>query len=359
LGQVEAAAREIGWRVQDVADLLVVIKSTVPIGTTRHIHNMIKKELKKRGAVTQLTVVFNPEFLREGASLFDALYPDRIIIGVEEQAKADRLFQLYRSICLQDFLPPACISQPQKRKLPPFIKTTPISAELIKYAANAFLAMKVSFINEFAGLSEQVGADINEIAVGIGLDERIGQRYLLAGAGWGGSCFGKDIKALLNTASQYDYEMYLVEATIKANRRQQNSIVKKLEKQLQVIQGKTISILGISFKPDTDDVRDAPFLHIAQELTGLGARVKAYDPVAIPTCSAKYPTLKVTYCNTPLLAAENSDALLILTEWEEFKHLDYKTLGQKMHQKILLDGRNMLDRETLKKAGFTYIGVGR
>lgn len=359
LTQVVNAALEISQRIQDVPDLLVVIKSTVPLRTTQRIYNLIGDELAKCAVITRLTVVFNPEFLREGSSLYDTLYPDRIVIGATETAGVDRLCELYKPILFQSFTPPSWIPTPASRKLPPLVRTKPVSAELIKYAANAFLAMKISFINEISGLSEYVGADITEVAMGIGLDERIGPRFLMAGVGWGGSCFGKDIKALLHTASKYEYEMYLVAATVKSNQRQQKSIVQKLEKHLLVLQNANIGILGISFKPETDDIRDAPFLTIAPRLLELGAHVKAYDPVAISTCLAKNPSLKVTYCNSPIEVAENSDVLVILTEWQEFKYLDYKALGQKMRKKIVLDGRNMLDGDTLKKIGFTYIGVGR
>lgn len=359
LSYVEDVAAEIGRRVEEKPFLTVVVKSTVPLGTARRVESIITSRLEERYIATRLSVASNPEFLREGASLYDTFYPDRIVVGAKENFAINTLRELYTPILEQTFTPPSSIPRPQGNKLPVFLTTAPTSAELIKYASNAFLAMKISFINEFAGLAEHVGADITEVARGIGLDERIGMRYLVAGAGWGGSCFGKDISTILHTANQYNYDMYLLEATVKANQRQHESIIKKLQSELKVIRGTTIGILGISFKPDTDDVRDAPFLAIARRLAELGASVKAHDPVAAPTCRRKHPDLDVTYCDTPEELAANCDALVLITEWDTFRNMDYDALGQKMRHKIIVDGRNVLNHRALKSAGFIYLGVGR
>jgi UDPglucose 6-dehydrogenase len=359
LTYVEAVAAEIGRRLDERPHCTVVVKSTVPLGSARRVESIINSELGRRNIATRIAVASNPEFLREGAALYDTFYPDRIVIGTNDPVAAGILRELYRPILEQTFAPPASIPRPQAVKLPVFLTTSPTSAELIKYAANAFLAMKISFINEFAGLAEHVGADITEVARGIGLDERIGLRYLNAGVGWGGSCFPKDASALLHTARQYNYDLYLVEATIRANQRQQESVVKKLQALLKVLRGTTIGLLGIAFKPNTDDVRDAPFLGIARRLLELGATVKAHDPVAVPSCRRLHPDLDVVYCDTPEELAADCDAVALLTEWDEYRHLDYAALGRQMRQKIIVDGRNALNPEALRRAGFTYVGVGR
>jgi UDPglucose 6-dehydrogenase len=359
LTYVENAALQISSHIGKTASLHVVIKSTVPLGTNKRIYDLINLELQKRNHATVLTVSSNPEFLREGSALYDTFYPDRIVLGVNNPLVLDQLELLYAPILEQNFTLPYQIAYLPKDKLPSLVITTPISAELIKYASNAFLATKISFINEFATLAELVGADIVEVARGVGLDERIGRKYLRAGVGWGGSCLGKDIKAILQTAKTFNYEMNLLKAALKVNRLQRESIIKKLEQQLPVLEGSQIGILGISFKPDTDDVRDAPFIHIARRLIELGARVKAHDPAAISTCSRNHPDLPVTYCNTPEEAVTGSNALVLLTEWELYRKLDYSTLGGKMKQKIIIDGRNALDSKALQEVGFIYVGVGR
>lgn len=359
LTNVEAVAAEIGRRAGENQHLTVAVKSTVPLGSARRVESIIAAGLKERGVSTFLSVASNPEFLREGAALYDTFYPDRILVGASETFALNTLREVYTPILEQTFIPPAPITRPHGQKLPVYLTTTPTSAELIKYAANSFLAMKISFINEFAGLAEHVGADITEVARGIGLDQRIGTGYLMAGAGWGGSCLGKDVSAILHTAKQYDYDMHLVEAAVKVNLRQHESIVRKLQSQLKVIRGTTIGLLGISFKPDTDDVRNAPFLAIAMRLMELGASVKAHDPVAMAACQQKNPALGVNYCATIEELALDCDALVLVTEWDSFRHLDYAALGMLMRQKIIVDGRNALNPRAIIEAGFVYIGVGR
>ncbi|WP_366924309.1 UDP-glucose/GDP-mannose dehydrogenase family protein [Metallumcola ferriviriculae] len=359
LAYIELAAYEIGRRAANVAHINVVIKSTVPVGTAQKVQSIISQVRLKSGDMdASVTVASNPEFLREGAALFDTFYPGRIVVGSESSGLIDMLDKLYKPILTQTISPPAFLPRPKKTITPAFISTTTASAELIKYASNAFLAMKISFINEFAGLAEFLGADIEDVAMGIGLDRRIGPEYLQAGVGWGGSCFGKDIGTTLATAKKYDYNMHLLEATVMVNNRQREAIIEKLVRQLKEIRGANIGILGVSFKPETDDVRDAPFLAISRMLHKLGANVKAHDPVAVSNCMRKHPQLPVTYCNEPEEAAENADALLILTEWEQYQTLNYAAIGQIMRQKLLIDGRNMLNSEQMRQAGFIYIGVG-
>lgn len=358
LNYVETVAEEIGSRLDKRANTVVVVKSTVPPGTVRRVEAIISATLRARGISTNPSIAANPEFLREGAALYDVFYPDRIVVGASDQLAVNTLRQLYTPILERTFTPPAPVPRPKNNKLPVFLTTTPESAELIKYAANAFLAMRISFINEIAGLAERMGANITEVATGIGLDERIGLRYLTAGAGWGGSCFGKDINALLHTARQFNYDMYLLEATVRANLRQYESIIKKLQSELKVLRGATIGMLGISFKPGTEDVREAPFIAIAGRLIELGAIVKAYDPVAIPSCRRNHPDLTVIYVNSAEEAAQNCDALVLITEWDIFRHLDYEKLGSIMRRKLIIDGRNALSPIALTQKGFRYIGVG-
>lgn len=233
------------------------------------------------------------------------------------------------------------------------------SAEMIKYAANAFLATKISFANEIANICERVGADITEVVRGFGLDNRIGPRFLNAGVGWGGSCFGKDVSALIDISREYSYEPQLLRATVDVNGRQRHVAVQKLQETLKIIKGKTIGLLGLAFKPETDDLRDAPALTIAQELLEIGARIRAYDPIAVEACREQYPGLKVEYASSAADLAADCDAVVIVTEWEEFRNLDPEQLGAVMRTKVVIDGRNVLGREAFVRAGFTYRGVGR
>lgn len=359
MSAVEKVAEEIGATLKAVSRLVVVNKSTVPIGSARRVETIIKSRLEQRGVNCKLFVSSNPEFLREGAAINDTLYPDRIVVGAEDNDAVNVLRQLYAPILEQTFSPPACAPRPADYELPAFITTNPTSAELIKYAANSFLAMKISFINEFAGLAEKVGADIKEVARGIGLDKRIGRHYLNAGLGWGGSCFGKDTRAIIYTASQYGYSMDLVQATIKVNYRQRLTVIEKLQAVLKVIRGSTIGILGLSFKPNTDDLRDAPSVDIIRNLLEQGARVKVYDPVAMDNFEEKFQELAVEYCDDITSLSTGCDALVLITEWQEFSNINWETVGDKMRHKVLIDGRNMFNREELEKIGFTYMGVGR
>lgn len=358
LTYVEAVARELGSRLKSNHLPVIVNKSTVPIGSARRVESVVRYCRRDLDFETPIMVVSCPEFLREGAALHDTLYPDRIVVGANHEAAADLLRKMYAPIIEQSFTPPDFLPRADDFPLPAVIKTTPTSAELIKYAANTFLAMKISYINEIAGLAERVGADITEVARGVGLDRRIGLPYLNAGLGWGGSCFGKDVQALIHTAGQYGYDMPLSSAAMNVNLRQREGIVKKLQSVLKVIRGSTVGLLGLSFKPGTDDLRDAPSVTIANRLIELGAHVKAYDPVSVIKCKNCHPDLEIDYASDPETLAAGTDALILVTEWKEFIHLPYNKMGELMRQKIIIDGRNVLNGISLKNMGFIYMGVG-
>jgi len=358
LTYVEAVARELGNRL--ICDSLPVIvnKSTVPIGSAKRVESVIRYCCKDLSNDTPIMVASCPEFLREGVALFDTFYPDRVVVGTNHSAAVNILRDMYAPILKQTFTPPEFLPKPDSYSLPAFVTTSSPSAELIKYAANTFLAMKISYINEIAGLAERVGANIKEVASGIGLDNRIGTQYLHAGIGWGGSCFGKDVQALIHTAKQYDYEMLLSSATEQVNMRQREEVIKKLQSALKVLRGSTIGLLGLSFKPGTDDLRDAPSITLANRLVELGAYVKVYDPVAMDNFSKSYPELDIEYSNSPEVLADGADALVLVTEWEEFLQMSYAKLGMVMRQKVIVDGRNVLKKSSLQDVGFDYIGVG-
>jgi len=359
LTYVEAAAQKLGAIISEEKLPVIVNKSTVPIGSARRVESIVGHCLHERGIKKQPVVASNPEFLREGVALFDTFYPDRIVIGTTDLYAENILREIYAPILEQTFTPPDFLPRPVGFTFPAFITTTPASAELIKYAANTFLAMKISFINEVAGLAERVGADIKEVAHGIGLDKRIGLPYLNAGLGWGGSCFGKDVQALIHYARQYDYDTPLGRATIQINLRQREEVIKKLQSSLKIIRGSTIGLLGLSFKPGTDDLRDAPSITIINRLLELGAHVKVYDPVAMNNCQKTYPELDIHYARNPQELANGLDAMVLVTEWDEFIDLPYGRMGELMRQKIIIDGRNVLDKQLLESEGFNYIGIGR
>lgn len=358
LSYVELAAREIGRLMLPDKPLVIVNKSTVPLGTARRVEKVIKEELERRRCRTNFSVASNPEFLREGAALHDALYPDRIVVGADNFRAVNVLRQLYTPILEQTFIPPKAVPRPENYRLPVFVTTTPTSAELIKYASNAFLAMKVSFINEFACIAEKTGADIQEVAKGIGLDQRIGPGFLQAGAGWGGSCFPKDTRSILFTAGQYGLEMPLVDAAIRVNQRQRKRIIEKLQETLKVIRGSTIGILGLAFKPNTDDIRESPAIDVIKALLEMGAGVKVYDPVAMPKYRSSNPGQEVVYVSSVEEAAQSSDALVLLTGWEEFQRQTWPDLIGLMRLPVFIDGRNHLDSEAMRRWGYTYLGMG-
>lgn len=359
LSHIETVAKEISINLTGNKKLLIVNKSTVPIGSARRVKMIIDHILLERGVACDYSVVSNPEFLQEGAAVFNTLYPDRIVVGADAEDAVVLLHQLYSPILSQTFTPPANMPRPQQYQLPAFVTTNPSSAELIKYAANAFLATKISFINEIAGLAEKVGADISEVALGIGLDPRIGKRYLEAGIGWGGSCFGKDMKSIINDASHYGYPMNILEAALQVNFRQRYIVIEKLQQVLKVIRGCVIGIMGLAFKPGTADLRDAPSIDIITKLIELGARVKVYDPLAMPNFQQHYKDLEVEYCQDILTLSKGCDALILVTEWGEFSSVPWERVGDGMRRRVLIDGRNMFDIQTLQIHRFVYKGIGR
>jgi len=359
LRYLEAAARGIGEHLGD-AFTVVVNKSTVPIGSGNWVGALVRdayEQAKGRKANGAFAVASNPEFLREGSAILDSLFPDRVVVGADEPRTSEVLYTLYRPILEQTFQAPAYQPRPEPMTAVPLISTDLASAELIKYAANAFLALKISYINEIGNVAEKVGADIRQIARGIGLDARIGPRFLQAGLGWGGSCFGKDTAALVATAAEYGVEAQIVKAAREVNRLQRERVVEKLLAELKILKGRTIGLLGLAFKPHTDDLREAPALDIARKLIERGARVKAHDPVAMERFQRENAGLEVLCCSSPQEVAADADALVIVTEWPEYAELPWEKVGESMRSRILLDGRHLLDRERLTRAGFKYIGL--
>jgi UDPglucose 6-dehydrogenase len=284
-------------------------------------------------------IASNPEFLRQGSALYDTFYPDRIVVGASDPRAIDVLTNLYRPILNQDFTAAECLPRPEGFSVVPLVTCDLASAEMIKYAANSFLALKISYINEIAHLAEKVGADITQIARGIGLDTRIGPRFLNAGIGWGGSCFGKDTAALISTASEYNLEMPIIQAARTVNYQLREEIVMRVQDELKILKGKTVTLLGLAFKPNTDDLRDAPSIDIAKKLIQRGAKVRGHDPVAMPNMQRQYPNLAIEYFDDPAQAVADTDAILLVTEWPLYKKLDWKTILKDEKVK-LIDGRN-------------------
>ncbi|HEY2845311.1 MAG TPA: UDP-glucose/GDP-mannose dehydrogenase family protein [Bryobacteraceae bacterium] len=347
---------------EGVGDLLgphftvIVNKSTVPIGSGNWVGALVREAAERRGHGRNcFAVASNPEFLREGSALHDSLYPDRVVIGADEVQTAEVLYTLYRPMLDQTFQPPPFLPRPERVGGVPLISTDLASAELIKYAANAFLALKISYINEIGQLSEKVGANIAHVARGIGLDARIGTRFLQAGIGWGGSCFGKDTAALVSTASEYGLDMPIVKAAREVNKRQRERVVEKLLGELKILKGRTIGLLGLAFKPHTDDLREAPALDVARQLVERGARVKAHDPVAMKRFKKEHPDMDVVLVSDLRELARDTDALVLITEWPQYLELDWEPLASAMRTPILLDARHVLDPARMARAGFRYI----
>jgi UDPglucose 6-dehydrogenase len=358
LEYLSQAARSIGQHAS-TGFKVVVNKSTVPIGSGNWVGSLLRETCEQRetGHCPEFGVASNPEFLREGSALHDSLYPDRIVIGADEPRALEVLYSLYRPILDQTFSPPTYLPRPETVGAVPLLSTDLASAELIKYAANAFLALKISFINEVGLLAERVGANITEVARGIGLDSRIGPRFLSAGIGWGGSCFGKDTAALIATASEYGLNLPIVEAARKLNSRQRDRVVEKLLNELKILKGRTIGLLGLAFKPNTDDLREAPAVEIAQKLIDRGVRVKAHDPIAGERFQREHGSMAVQLCETACEVAEGCDALVLVTEWNEYRDLDWELIAKKMRNPFLLDGRHSLEREKLMRAGMKYQAI--
>ncbi len=334
LSQVTEVARGIARHLNRYK--VIVNKSTVPIGTGDLVRRIVEEN---RPREVDFDVVSNPEFLREGCAINDTLYPDRIVIGAPSQTVAMKLLELYA---------------PLER---PMLITDVTSAEIIKYASNAFLSMKISFINSIAGLCEIAGGDVTQVAKGMGFDKRIGDQFLQAGLGFGGSCFGKDVKALVHTCAKYGADNTLLKATLDINMNQPIRFVNRLREALGGVEGKTIGMLGLAFKPNTDDMRDAKSLEIIGELLSDGASVKAYDPIAADNCRMSYPD--ITYCENAYQVAEGASALLLITEWNEFRFLNMERIRDAMERPVLFDGRNMYDPLRMKRLGFEYFSIGR
>ena len=336
LSYVYAAAREIAAAIQNFT--VVVTKSTVPVGTGDNVETIIRETRTD----AEFSVAANPEFLREGAAIRDFKLPDRIVIGTEDERARKVLGELYRPLYLNSS---------------PMLYTGRRTAELIKYAANAFLATKITFINEIADLCEKVGADVQEVARGIGLDNRIGSKFLHAGPGFGGSCFPKDTVALIKTGQDYEAPQRIVEAVVAVNDQRKRAVARKVATALGGnLRGKTVALLGLTFKPNTDDMRDAPSISIVTALQDMGAKVRAYDPVGMER--AKKIFSDVTYGQNAYDCATGADALVIVTEWEQFRGLDLDMLKRVMKQPVLVDLRRIYSPEDVARRGFTYYAVG-
>jgi UDPglucose 6-dehydrogenase len=343
---------------------VVVNKSTVPVGSGNLVETLVREGIREQSIWKEREIGFgvasNPEFLREGSAIGDSLYPDRVVLGAQDERTLNRLRELYEPLIAQAFIAPPFCQRPADFQPPvPLVCTTLTSAEMIKYSANAFLAMKIGFANEMANICEKVGADAPEVMAGIGLDSRIGTAFLNAGIGWGGSCFAKDVQSLTHIAGDYGYQARLLEASLAVNRLQRQLVIQKLQEKLYILKGRTIGILGLAFKPNTDDLRDAPSIQIIERLLGMGARIRAYDPIAVKACREQHGHLKICYCDSALAVAEGADALVLVTEWPEFARLPLAEASQLMAQPILVDGRNLFHPDTAREAGFDYTGVGR
>ena len=337
LSYVHAAAREIAAALDGFT--VIITKSTVPVGTGDEVARIIHETRPD----ADIAVVSNPEFLREGAAIQDFKHPDRIVVGTDDDRARRLMAEIYRPLYLNKA---------------PLLYTGRRTAELIKYAANAFLATKITFINEIADLAEKVGADVQEVARAIGLDNRIGSKFLHPGPGFGGSCFPKDTRALLKTGQDYEVPLRVVEAVITANDIRKRAMARKVAAAFGgSLRGKTIAVLGLTFKPNTDDMREAPSIPLITALQDMGAQVRAFDPAGIEQAKLLLPN--VTFCNGPYACADGADGLVIVTEWEQFRALDLDQMKQRMACPILIDLRNIYSNEEVEKHGFLYVGIGR
>ena len=337
LSYIDSAALSVAEHMRSYK--VVATKSTVPIGTGERIRRLIKENQKTQ---TGFGVVSNPEFLREGAAINDFMRPDRVVIGSRDEEAIAIMRDLYRPLYLIEA---------------PFVITSLEGAELIKYAANAFLATKISFINEIANLCDRVGCDVHDVARAIGMDRRIGPKFLHPGPGFGGSCFPKDTLALASIAREAGAPSRIVEAVIEVNKQQRLAMVPKIENLVSELAGKTVAVLGLAFKPETDDVRDAPAIAIIQELVARGANVRAYDPVAMTAAASLLPD--IVYAADEYDAAAGADVLVLVTEWNQFRALDMKRIGESMKAPRIADLRNVYEPAAMRELGFEYVGVGR
>ena len=342
LKYVLAVARTFGRHIKKYT--ILVTKSTVPVGTAQKVKAVIQEELDKRGEKVAFEVASNPEFLKEGAAVKDFMTPDRVVVGTESIRACKIMSRLYKPFMLSG-----------ER----MIFTDIPSAEMIKYAANSMLATRISFMNDIANLCEQVGADVNMVRKGVGSDTRIGKKFLYAGCGYGGSCFPKDVKALIKTAEQNGCEMKVLKAVEEVNEKQKSILFEKLQRHYAgSLKGRTIALWGLAFKPETDDMREAPALVLIDKLTGSGCMVKVYDPIAMGECKRRIGD-KVIYCKDMYDAVVDADALLLVTEWKEFRMPSFAVLEKTMAGKVIVDGRNIYDAKELGELGFTYECIGK
>lgn len=342
LSYVLAVAKEVGQKMNGY--LVVATKSTVPVGTGKKVKATIAQALSERNSPLEFSVASNPEFLKEGAAVEDFLKPDRIVIGSEDERAQEIMRRLYKPFQLSG-----------ERMI--FMDIP--SAEMTKYTANAMLATKISFMNDIANLCEKVGADVNMVRRGIGSDTRIGNKFIYPGVGYGGSCFPKDVKAIIRTAKEYNYELRVLQAVEAVNESQKHVLVEKVKKRFgEDLTGKTFALWGLSFKPNTDDMREAPSLVIIDELKKMGAQIKAYDPIAMDHAQEFYLGDSITYCNDIYETCDDADAVLMVTEWSEFRIPNWKTLAKLLNNKVIFDGRNIYDPIYLNELGYEYYGIG-
>lgn len=344
LHYVTSVAAEIGRGM--VHPMYVVDKSTVPVGTAQMVRETIQGELDKRGSDLTFHVISNPEFLKEGTAVADCMKPDRVVIGADSREAAEKMEELYSAYL---------------RNTDNFILMDIASAEMTKYTANAMLATKISFMNEISNICERVGADVNKVRLGIGSDSRIGYSFIYPGCGYGGSCFPKDVKALIRTSYACDYTPEMLEAVEAVNDRQKKRIPEKIVKKYgENLQGKRFAVWGLAFKPDTDDMRESAAITIINELTGLGAEVTAYDPKAIREAKVCYlkDNEKISYVESKYEALKGADALILITEWKEFRQPDFGEIAKLLKEPVIFDGRNQYDRKRLTKSGFEYYQIG-
>ena len=340
LKYVLAVARQFGQNINKYT--ILVTKSTVPVGTARKVKAAIQEELDKRGVDVPFDVASNPEFLKEGAAIKDFMSPDRVVVGTESEKAKEVMTRLYRPLMLQNFR---------------VIFMDIPSAEMTKYAANAMLATRISFMNDIANLCERVGANVDSVRKGIGTDSRIGSKFLYAGCGYGGSCFPKDVKALVHTGLDNDYHMEVIEAVERVNEKQKSIVYDKIIKMAGPVKGKTIAIIGLSFKPETDDMREAPALVVIDKLLAVGATVRVFDPIAMDECKRRIGDV-VTYCKNMYDAADGADVFALMTEWRQFRMPSWNVIKKVMTGNVVVDGRNIYDRAEVEEQGFIYTRIG-
>ena len=340
LKYVLAVARQFGQHINKYT--ILVTKSTVPVGTARKVKAAIQEELDKRGVDVPFDVASNPEFLKEGAAIKDFMSPDRVVVGTESEKAKEVMTRLYKPFLINNFR---------------VIFMDIPSAEMTKYAANAMLATRISFMNDIANLCERVGANVDAVRKGIGTDARIGTKFLYAGCGYGGSCFPKDVKALMHTGIDNGYHMEVIEAFERVNEKQKSIVYDKIIKAVGSVKGKTIAIVGLSFKPETDDMREAPALVVIDKLLADGATIRVFDPIAMDECRRRIGDV-VTYCKNMYDAADGADVFALMTEWRQFRLPSWNVVKKVMNGNVIVDGRNIYDRQEVEELGFVYTRIG-